>query len=90
MGVTTVRLPPEVEEDLEALAERLQRSKGWVINQALAEYLERMAVEQARWQETLEAMESAAQGRVVAADEVHEWLHSWGSDEELPPPKAGR
>ncbi|HET9680298.1 MAG TPA: hypothetical protein VFP95_07050 [Gammaproteobacteria bacterium] len=40
-----------------------------------------------RWQETLTAMESVAQGKVVPAQEVHDWLSSWGSGDERPPPK---
>lgn len=90
MGVTTVRLRPEVEKNLEAIASKLHRSKGWIINQAITEYLERQQLEQTRWQETLEAMESVAQGKVASADNVHSWLRSWGGANELPPPKAGR
>jgi len=43
-----------------------------------------------RWQETLSAMESVAQGRVVSGETVHTWLQSWGSDNELSPPKTGQ
>lgn len=90
MSVTTVRLQPEVEEGLEAVAGKLHRTKSWVINQALREYLERQELEQERWQQTLEAMESVAKGRVVSGEAVHAWLNSWGSSKELPPPKAGQ
>ena len=88
MSVTTVRLSAELEESLEAAASKLDRSKSWIINQALNEFLERQELEQTRWQDTLAAMESAAQGKVVAAEEVHAWIRSWGSSDELPPPKA--
>ncbi|PKM16582.1 MAG: transcriptional regulator [Gammaproteobacteria bacterium HGW-Gammaproteobacteria-2] len=90
MSVTTVRLQPELEEHLDALASRLQRSKSWLINQALSEYIERQTLEQSRWQETLKAMEAVAQGKVVSGEAVHTWLQSWGSPNELPPPKAGQ
>ena len=70
MSVTTVRLQAEVEQRLEAIASRLHRSKSWVINQALSEYIEKQQLEQERWKQTLEAMESAAQGKVVDASEV--------------------
>lgn len=46
--------------------------------------------EQTRWQETLKAMESVAQGRVVSGEAVHDWLRSWGTTSELSPPKAGQ
>ena len=90
MSVTTVRLQADVEQHLEAIADRLHRSKGWVINQALSEYIEKQQLEQARWKQTLEAMESAARGKVVDASEVHGWLRSWGSDHELDAPGSGK
>lgn len=39
-------------------------------------------LEQERWKQTLEAMESATQGKVVDASEVHSWLNSWGTENE--------
>jgi len=88
MGVTTVRLQAETEQHLEALANKLQRSKGWVINQALNEYIEKQQLEQDRWKQTLEAMESAAQGKVVDASEVNEWLNNWGTENEKDAPRV--
>jgi predicted transcriptional regulator len=90
MSVTTVRLQPEVESDLEAMADKLQRSKNWLINQAIREFVARQELEQSRWKETLAAMESVAQGQVVSDEAVHAWLETWGSAEELPPPQADR
>ena len=90
MTVTTVRLQPEVEAGLQEIADKLNRTKSWVINQALREFLERQDLEQKRWNETLEAMESVAQGRVVSGESVHAWLASWGDPDELLPPKAGQ
>ena len=90
MSVTTVRLQAEVEENLEAIASRLHRSKSWIINQALSEYIEKQMLEQERWQQTLEAMESAAQGKVVDASEVHSWLTSWGTEDEKDAPRSDK
>ncbi|MFP6849979.1 MAG: ribbon-helix-helix protein, CopG family [Pseudomonas sp.] len=90
MSVTTVRLQPELEESLGAMAEKLHRSKSWLINQALREFFARQELEQGRWQETLQAMEAVAQGKVVSAEAVNTWLQSWGSDNELSPPKLGQ
>jgi len=89
MSVTTVRLQPNIEENLNTVASKLQRSKSWIINQALGEFLERQNQEQSRWQETLQAMESVAQGRVVSGEAVHAWLENWGSANEVMPPKVG-
>jgi len=44
-------------------------------------------VEKLRWQQTLEAMKSAAEGKVVDAIAVHDWLGSWGSNAEQGAPK---
>lgn len=90
MSVTTVRLQPELEENLGAMAEKFHRSKSWLINQALREFFERHELDQSRWQETLQAIESVAQGKVVSGDAVHSWLQSWGSSNESPPPKVGQ
>ena len=90
MSVTTVRLQPEVETGLDAMAEKLHRSKSWLINQALKEFIGRQELEQTRWKETLQAMESVAQGKVVSGEAVHTWLQSWGGPDELQPPKAGQ
>lgn len=88
MSITTIRLQPDLEKKLVAQAEKLHKSKSWLINQALGEYFERQELEQARWQETLQAMESVAQGREVSGVAVGAWLRSWGTDNELAPPKV--
>jgi len=89
MSVTTVRLQPDIEQSLQAMAAVMQRSKSWVINQAVKEFVEKQALEQERWQETLKAMASVAQGQVVSGEDVHAWLQSWGTAEELSVPKIG-
>ena len=45
---------------------------------------------EARWVETLQAMESVSYGAVVSGEAVHEWLRSWGTSDELPVPKPGQ
>jgi predicted transcriptional regulator len=87
MPITSVRLQPELEKPLAEIAENLNRSKNWVINQAIKEYLEKNSLERQRWQETLQALDSARQGKVIDADLVNDWLKSWGTADELPPPK---
>ncbi|MCG7931868.1 MAG: ribbon-helix-helix protein, CopG family [Candidatus Thiodiazotropha lotti] len=87
MSVTSIRLQADLEDPLKAAAERHRRSKNWIVNQAVREYLQRDAQELQRWRETEEALESARQGRVVAGETVHEWLDSWGSETEKAPPK---
>ena len=90
MTVTTIRLQPEVESGLEAMSGKLKRSKNWLVNEAIREYVARQEVEQARWKETLTAMESVAQGKVVSGEAVHSWLESWGTADEQVPPQASK
>ena len=78
MGVTSVRLNTEVEAPLEQLAHKLDRSKNYLINQAIKEFLIRQAMEDARWADTLEALDSVKDGRMADAKEVTEWFQSWG------------
>lgn len=86
MAVTTVRLDHDLEQALSTLAERSKRSKSWLINQAVREFVEHERRDRERWKQTLAAVESAADGNVYAAEDVHAWLRSWGSDEERPAP----
>jgi predicted transcriptional regulator len=87
MAVTSIRLQADLEEPLRSAADRHRRSKNWIVNQAVREYLQRDALGQQRWQETEVALESARNGRVVAGETVHEWLDSWGDETEKVPPK---
>ena len=86
MGVTSIRLQPDIETPLEELAAKLDRSKNYIINQAIKEFIERQSVEDSRWSETLEALSSIKNGSSIPEADVNAWLESWGSDEELSPP----
>ena len=88
MGVTSVRLQPEIENPLEKLAAKLDRSKNYLINQAIKEFLARKLHDEKRWNETLEALESVKSNRLTAEKDVNAWLESWGNDNEIKPPKT--
>jgi predicted transcriptional regulator len=88
MGVTSVRLQPEVENPLENLSKKLDRSKNYLINQSIKEFLERRAKDEQRWAETIEAIDSVKMGNSVDESAINDWLDSWGTENELEPPKA--
>ncbi len=80
----TFRLKPEIVERLDLLADRTKRSKTFLVEEALEEYLAREA-----WQveEIAEAVaEADAGGPFIEHDKVEAWLKSWGTDDEAPPP----
>lgn len=86
MGVTSIRLQPDIETPLEELAEKLDRSKNYIINQAIKEFIERQLAEDLRWSDTLEALSSIEKGTSIPEANVNAWLESWGSGEEPSPP----
>jgi len=88
MGVTSIRLQPEVEEPLNRLSKKLDRSRNYIINQAIKEFINNRAVEEKRWAETLLALKSVKNGAVIEEDDVTDWLKSWGSKNEKLPPKV--
>ena len=88
MDVTSVRLQPEIENPLENLSKKLDRSKNYLINQAIKEFLERRAIDEQRWTETIEAIDSVKSGKSIDEKTVNDWLDSWGSESELEPPKT--
>ena len=86
MSVTSVRLQKNLETPLDELAKKLHRSRNWIINQTIKEFLERGSREEKRWAETVQALESVEQGKMVESEKVHRWLESWGVDDELSAP----
>ena len=86
MGVTSIRLNADVEAPLETLAQRLDRSKNYLINQAIKEFVARQAMDDARWEDTLKALASIKEGKTIDESEVVSWLKSWGTDGEAPAP----
>lgn len=87
MSVTSIRLQPDVEAPLEKLAKKLDRSKSYLINQAVKEFIARQVMEEVRWTETLPALGSVQAGKTVSGHQVLAWLESWGTDKALSKPK---
>ena len=87
MSITSVRLQSDLETQLDTLAQDYHRSKNWLINQAIREYIEKNQQETKRWEDTLIALESVKKGQAFKEDDINGWLESWGSDTELKTPK---
>ncbi len=80
-----MRIRPEISEKIGALAETMERSKSWVIEKALEEYLAAQA-----WQvaEIKEGIAEADSGRLVAHEAVSAWVDSWGRGRKKRRPQA--
>ncbi len=87
MSITSIRLADEVEKPLESLAKKLDRSKNYIINQAVKEFLAKQSLEDSRWQDTLAALESIKAGKSIDETAVNAWLNSWGTDSRTSPPE---
>lgn len=87
MGITSIRLADNIEKPLEFLANKLDRSKSYLINQAIKEFIARQSLEESRWLDTLEALESVKLGKSVDEADVNAWLNSWGTGERKELPK---
>lgn len=81
--VITSHVPRPLADQVDALAARLERSRGWIVKQALAAFV---ALEERRYRMTLEALADVDAGRGVDHAEVEAWIDSLGTDKPLPPP----
>ena len=67
--VVTAKLPDDLVSRMDEVADRIDRSKSWIVRQALTEWL---AEEQRRYELTLEALKSVDEGRTFTQEEVEE------------------
>lgn len=79
----TAHVPLPLAEKVDQAAARLERSRGWIIKQALAAWLDQ---EEERHRLTLEALADVDAGRLVDHQAVQAWAESLDSDTPLPPP----
>jgi predicted transcriptional regulator len=67
--VITAKLPDELVSQMDEVADRLDRSKSWIVREAVSDWL---AEEQRRHELTLEAMNSMDEGRFFTQEEAEE------------------
>jgi predicted transcriptional regulator len=71
--VLSAHIPVELARQVDEVAVRMDRPKGWIVKQALTSWLD---LEEKRHQLTLEALESAKAGRVVEDGVIEQWVKS--------------
>ena len=82
--VLTAHIPLPLAEKVEELATRLERSRTWVVKQALSLWID---LEEERQRLTVEAMADVDAGRVIDHQAVQQWAESLDSETPLPLPK---
>ncbi|HCE5755267.1 TPA: ribbon-helix-helix protein, CopG family [Pseudomonas aeruginosa] len=80
----TAHVPVDLAERVDAIAERLERSKNWIVRQALSAWIDQ---EDERSRLTREALDDVDAGRVVDHQAVQTWAESLGTDSPLPVPR---
>ena len=83
--VLTAHVPLSLVEKVEAMAARLERSRGWVMKQALAAWVDQ---EEERHRMTLQGLDDVDAGRVIDHQTIQAWADSLATDKPLPPPTA--
>lgn len=85
---TSVRLTEENAKNIDRFSKITRRSRSFLINEALEAYIkDRLAYVQGL-QEAIESIETEP---TYAAEDVHKWMQSWGTKNELPSPRlAGK
>ena len=81
--VLTAHVPLPLADKVDQLAARLERSRGWIVKQALSAWV---AQEEERCRLTREALEDVDAGRVIDHQEMQAWADSLETDSPLPPP----
>lgn len=81
--VVTAHIPLDLADKVEAAALRLDRSRGWIMKQALAAWVDQ---EEARHRMTLEALDDVDAGRAVDQQAILAWADSLTDETSLPPP----
>ena len=82
--VLTAHVPLPLADKVDQLAARLERSRGWIVKQALSAWVEQ---EEERSRLTREALADVDAGQVIDHQAVQAWADSLATDEALPVPR---
>ena len=81
----TIRVDAQVKARLEKAALNQNRSKSFLVGEAIAGYL---AIQEEQDRIVRLAIESADRGETIPHEEIKKWVDSWGTKDELPMPKV--
>lgn len=81
--VMTAHVPSALADKVDAIAAQSERSRGWIVKQALAAWVDQ---EEDRHRMTLEALADVTAGQVIDHRSVQAWADSLSTDRPLPPP----
>ena len=82
--VLTAHVPIQMAEKIDQMASRLERSRGWIVKQALSAWIDQ---EEERSRLTKEALEDVDAGHVIEHQAVQAWADSLDTDNPLDVPR---
>lgn len=82
--VLTAHVPLSLAEKIDQVAARLERSRGWIVKQALSAWIDQ---EEERSRLTREALDDVDAGRVIDHQAVQAWADSLSTTNPLPVPR---
>ena len=82
--VMTAHIPLQMAEKVDQMATRLERSRGWIMRQALSAWIDQ---EEERSRLTREALADVDVGQVIDHQAVQAWAASLGTDHPLDVPR---
>jgi len=81
--VLTAHVPLPLAKKVDKLAGRMERSRGWIVKEALTDWIER---EERHHRLTLEGLAAIDAGDVYEHEDVKAWVKSLGTKKPLPLP----
>ena len=88
-SATSVKLDDDMKGRVQHLAQARKRTSHWIMREAISQYVEREEKREALRRDTLKAWEGFQEtGLHATAEEVDQWLASWGTENELPAPEC--
>ncbi len=82
--VLTTHVPLQLAEKVDQMAARLERSRSWIMKQALSAWIDQ---EEERNQLTRDALVDVDAGLVIDHQAVQAWANSLSTDDPLPVPR---
>lgn len=82
--VLTAHVPLSLAKKVDDLAARLERSRGWIVKQALSAWIDQ---EEERHRLTTEALADVDAGHVINHQAVQAWADSLATKKPLRPPR---
>lgn len=85
----SIKLDATVRDRLNSIATRHKRTSHAIAREAIETYVAREEAREALNQEALSSWNHFQEtGLHVTGDDVNAWIESWGTKDELPPPKC--